>query len=272
VDALAAAAATVPKTGSVPASLGGMPFESALLAASVPQGRKLRDNAARLQLAVNEKFDTLVSAPDKGKKVSLGNNLELVVLGPNQERLDALEKDWRAKVKAAKKAKKTKPANFMRLTADFVDESVYNLSSIVVLASSGGKRMLLTGDARGDDLLKAVKKAGLMKNGVLHVEVLKVPHHGSDRNVSTEFFRQITADRYVISADGRHGNPDVAMLKMLTEAREDDGDPYEIFLTNKVAKVDTLLKKEKTAGKKLTVVYRPTNGTLLVELGEPLPA
>jgi hypothetical protein len=35
--------------------------------------------------------------------------------------------------------------------AAFVDQSVPNLSSIVVLAELGGKRMLLTGDACGED-------------------------------------------------------------------------------------------------------------------------
>ena len=109
------------------------------------------------------------------------------------------------------------------------DESVFNLSSIVVLAELGGKRMLLTGDARGDDIKQAVSTAKLLKKGKLHVHILKVPHHGSDNNVATDFFRTITADHYVISGNGDYGNPEVATLNMISEARPDDG--FTLHLT-----------------------------------------
>ena len=45
--------------------------------------------------------------------------------------------------------------------------------------------MLLTGDARGDDVLAGLREAGLLRRSPLHVDVLKLPHHGSDRNVET---------------------------------------------------------------------------------------
>ena len=42
--------------------------------------------------------------------------------------------------------------------AAFSDSSVANLSSIVVLAECGGKTMMLTGDARGDDIISGVTR------------------------------------------------------------------------------------------------------------------
>lgn len=39
--------------------------------------------------------------------------------------------------------------------------SVANLSSVVVLAAVGKKRMLLTGDARGDKILEGLELVGL---------------------------------------------------------------------------------------------------------------
>ena len=91
----------------------------------------------------------------------------------------------------------------------------------MVVASLGNRRMLLTGDARGDFILDELRALDLLRNDTIHVDLLKVPHHGSERNVREDFFRQVTADHYVISADGRHGNPDVRMLQMLTRARGD---------------------------------------------------
>jgi hypothetical protein len=105
----------------------------------------------------------------------------------------------------------------------------------------------------------------------MHVDLLKEPHHGSDRNVATEFFRAITADHYVISADGKHGNPDLPMLKMLTEARADDGEAYTIHMTNKLPEVDKFLRAEQAEGKNFTVVYRESAAlSLRIDLGEAL--
>ena len=94
------------------------------------------------------------------------------------------------------------------LLAAFADKSVPNLSSIVVLAELGGKSMLLTGDARGDKILEGMELAGLLEEGGnKHVDLLKVPHHGSDNNMETIFFKRVPADHYVFSGDGEHGNP-----------------------------------------------------------------
>ena len=51
--------------------------------------------------------------------------------------------------------------------------------------------MLLTGDARGDKILEGMELAGLLeKDGKRHVDILKVPHHGSDNNMETIFFKR----------------------------------------------------------------------------------
>ncbi len=153
------------------------------------------------------------------------------------------------------------------LAAAYLDESVYNLSSIVVLAEAGKKKMLLTGDARGDDVLKGLKSSGLLKSKPLHVDLLKLPHHGSDRNVETDFFRQITADHYVVSADGKHGNPEISTLQMISEARGKD--KFTIHLTNKEKRLDTFFASEKKKGKKYDVVFRdPKELSLWVDLGD----
>ena len=80
--------------------------------------------------------------------------------------------------------------------------------------------MLLTGDARGDKILEGLELVGLLKQGgTLHVDVLKVPHHGSANNLEPDFFERITADHYVFSGDGEHGNPERESLEMLLRAR-----------------------------------------------------
>jgi hypothetical protein len=103
---------------------------------------------------------------------------------------------------------------------------------------------LLTGDARGDYLIEGLKQEGLLDaNGKLHVDILKMPHHGSDRNVDPSFFSTITADHYLASADGTFGNPDRPTLEMLIDKRGKDA-AYTIHLTYPLADIDARRKGE----------------------------
>ena len=133
-----------------------------------------------------------------------------------QPELLALQKkhdDWLKKLKEKGKIPR-------QALAAYVDKSVPNLSSIVVLAKAGGKTMLLTGDARGDKILEGLELVGALEpGGTLHVDLLKVPHHGSANNLDAGFFERITADHYVFSGNGEHGNPERETLEMLFDAR-----------------------------------------------------
>jgi hypothetical protein len=247
VETLGARGARVSATLSEPARL---------VAASIPQGRALRDLARSLGLDGNPPFDGLVAAPEK---VDWGDGLELRVLGPDEERLQDLRDAWERDVR------RRSPSE--AIVAAYLDESVYNLSSIVVLARFRGKTMLLTGDARGDDVLAGLRSAGLLRRGSLHVDVLKLPHHGSDRNVETDFFRRIVADHYVVSGDGSHHNPEVAALRMLSESRDDDD--FVLHLTYRDgkhelgAKLRKFEKDERRRGRRYEIRYAE---------GRPLPS
>ena len=92
----------------------------------------------------------------------------------------------------------------------------------------------------------------------MRVDLLKVPHHGSERNFEQEFFEQVTADHYVISADGKYGNPDVETLRMLTQARGKDR--YTIWFTNKVTRVENFLSKDSKKGRKYSGRLSRTQG------------
>lgn len=201
-------------------------FEQSNMLASVGQGRELRDLAKFLNLDGNVPFGGIVKTPHQ--PVQFGP-LELTVLGPDDKNLAALQADWNKKVQELlKKPSKAAKAEL----AAYVDKSVYNLSSIVVLAKADQKTMLLTGDARGDFTLTAMRNAGLLKDdgNPFAVDLLKLPHHGSDRNVDQDYFDNIHASHYVISADGKYTNPDVPTLEMISKSRNDDD--FTIWLTN----------------------------------------
>ena len=159
--------------------------EAAMLVASVPQGRQLRDDAKLLEFVVNKPFDSIVEASG-GANIDppLATGLDVVVVGPTADRVEAFQEKWD---KELKKRNLDQPDTIS--AADYLDKSVWNLASIVVLLRSGDKEILLTGDGRGDYILEGMEDAGLFENGKRHISILKVPHHGSSNNVEPDFFR-----------------------------------------------------------------------------------
>ncbi len=195
--------------------------------ASITQGRDLRQLAEQLDVKANAPFEGLVMLPQGGKAVvPMAGGLSLTVVAPAEDRAAKLAAEWEKQVKSHK----WQATEGVGEAQAFTDTSLYNLSSIAVLAEFEGKRILLTGDARGDDILKGLATSGLARGGSIHVDVFKLPHHGSSRNASPEMFSRIIADHYVISANGENGNPDPETLGMIHKAR--GGDTYTIHLTN----------------------------------------
>jgi Metallo-beta-lactamase superfamily len=246
--------------------------------ASVGQGRDLRDLARKYHWSPNLGFEGLVSAPDDaGVPVDL-DPLRLTVIGPRQAELEELREAWEEKVAEMAAAE---PAEAAKIAA-YLDGSVYNLSSIVCLADVGSgeerKRMLLTGDARGDKIIEGLKAAGEMDSGVVTVDLLKVPHHGSSRNLTQEFFEQVKAKEIVISANGKHGNPDIETLEMISAARPDDGFtiyltyPYAAFELGLGQEIESFFERDKAEGDRAyEVVLRPdSDPSLRVNLLDPL--
>lgn len=227
-----------PASLSGEADVDGLDPSVAKVLASVGQGFRLRDDAKGLKLRVNPEFaGKLILAKKKAKKVDMGKGLKFTIIGPMNDEVMALQKDHDTFLK--KKEKATTAA-----LAAFSDTSVANLSSVVVLAEVGKKRILLTGDARGDKILKGLELVGLLKDdgeSTMHVDVLKGPHHGSDRNVEPIFFRRITADHYVFSGNGEHGNPERETLQMLLDERGDED--YTVHLTYPIDEIDVERKK-----------------------------
>lgn len=220
--------------------------------ASYGQGRAIRDEAAALGLEGNAPFGGQLTC-GATRKVE---GVDVTVVGPDDLALEKLAKRWR-------KAKKR--ADPQVITAAYTDGSIPNLSSIVLHLEHSGRTALLTGDARGDRILKGLEACGKATAGEpLHVSLLKLPHHGSDRNMKPEFFERVRADHYVISADGvKHRHPSEATLEALVASRAPN-DEYTVHLTNDVPFATALLTSLR-AGRAFDVAVR-AEGDPVIEI------
>jgi beta-lactamase superfamily II metal-dependent hydrolase len=229
---------------------------SALVMQSIGQGIALAGDLKALCLDGNQPVGGLVLAKVGQPPIHI-NGAKVMVVGPLQTRIEALRKEWQAALKEPDKEKRKEALQELFLPSKKLDKSITNLSSIVVLVEVDGRKLLLTGDAHGGDVVEAWKDLGLPTPAKL--DLLKMPHHGSIRNVTREFMTFFEATHYVFSADGKHNNPDAETVEALVQLHGH----REIMLhfTNDAVKWMKPYKVEKNGSEVATLA------DLLTELG-----
>ncbi|MEP3889008.1 MAG: hypothetical protein ABJN69_01000 [Hellea sp.] len=183
--------------------------------------------------------------------IILADGLSLTLLGPTQTILRDFIPDWAKEMqKAIANQRSDIPANAMRGLDGFdvwrnvnrkgrpkltdkaslmaladkrtkIDHSGANGSSICILLEYQGKSALLTGDAHPDNLLKTLNLYSPGKP--LSVDLVKLPHHGSEKNVTSELIEKLKSPRFLISTSGSYfGHPDpVAVARIIAKSSHD---------------------------------------------------
>ena len=226
------------------------------LASSVKQAIQVsrRIGAKQLRIPLNPDADgKLMMRRANQAPITIGS-MKLTVLGPTGENLKELRKEWKDwldKHQPQLESIRTKAAqdDLLLGTADvsgilsglalqaatFGDpKSVTppNLASLTLFVKEGNQTILLTGDARGDQIIDGLEKTGLMPaSGKLHVDVLKVQHHGAENNIDPVFCDTVTADHYVFCGDGDSGNPDPRVCELIVKHRlaENVSTPFKFW-------------------------------------------
>jgi beta-lactamase superfamily II metal-dependent hydrolase len=185
------------------------------------QGEKLSADIMAGKVPWNAAFDGhAVKVPDNGalpvKKLEGG--LELVVLGPTNEKLRILKPVWvkackEAGIKPGKPKARPRPAGleteaFGPINVDTLADTKFkedptepNGSSIILLLRYEGITVLLGADGH-----PAVIEAGLKRlapdDARVKLDAYKVAHHGSQNNVSRSLLERLECSRYLFSSSG----------------------------------------------------------------------
>jgi len=252
----------VPRLAAIMAlSNSSVMSETGLAVNGIGEGRSLRIHALALGMDLNKGFAGGLITLDSAGGTRQFDNITLQVVGPTQANLQALRDKW-AEWLDDNEGNLQNDDPFVMANSD---QSVPNLSSIMVLAKGGGRTMLLTGDGRSDHLLEGLDAAGLLDGqGKMHVDVLKLPHHGSSRNITRTFFKKVTADVYVASANGKDDNPDLATLIWLVEAAKEQNRHPKIVVTNRTPSVQKLLEEYPKADLGYTLEVMPSNDSVMI--------
>ncbi|MEO6721232.1 MAG: MBL fold metallo-hydrolase [Ferruginibacter sp.] len=223
-------------------------------AQAIQLSRRLKPQ--QLNIPLNAFFDGKLAMFRQNTPTKTLGNLQISMIAPFKEDLDQLRKEWnkwldesQAQVqKIREKVDKdldslitgTAPEiTFFEALADEwapallsqIDTAVKvlgkrqkvttpNLASIMFLVEEGTKTLLMTGDGHWQDILKGLKATGkLDEQQGLHLDVLKVQHHGSEHNLSDDFCKVITATNYIFCGNGENENPDLDVVRAIVKSR-----------------------------------------------------
>jgi beta-lactamase superfamily II metal-dependent hydrolase len=190
----------------------------------------------------SERKDKLMVLSEANETYQVGG-FKILLLGPTVEDLENLRKDWNAWIsekgpdirKIQREAKEAAGPlglsedeamlHLMLKEAEKLGEgegqvSEPNIASLTLLLDNGHHTVLMTGDARSKELLAGLKQHGLISDEQgIHVDVLKVQHHGAAGNVTDQFCKSVTADHYIFCANGAHTNPEWVVLDGILKYR-----------------------------------------------------
>jgi beta-lactamase superfamily II metal-dependent hydrolase len=188
----------------------------------------------------------LLYAGQPGEKFTLGGT-QFTLIGPTQDELKDLREGWNNWLRANKTRLRNLRAELKKRVEEFSNGNlngspfdlstwegvpghegvtVPNIASLMWMVEEEKdgqrKRLLLTGDGQEDFILAGLRRTGFLgpgKSDGLHLDVLKVQHHGSPNNLDKEFARKVSADHYVFCGNGEHHNPSTDVIEWIYNSR-----------------------------------------------------
>jgi beta-lactamase superfamily II metal-dependent hydrolase len=253
------------------------------------EGEILSEAIKRRGWSLNPQFRDRVAVVSKGSlpTAHLPGGMTITLLSPTPTKLETLRPVWEDVVReaglleggvaaveraASRRGVTLGPVDVEKLaqTATPADSAPANGSTIAFLAEYEGMSCLFAGDAHPDVLLESVTR--LLKERKLQrltVSALKVPHHGSQHNVTQELANLVTARAYLFSSDGtRTQHPHAPAVARILMSPHDDGAELVFNYKTVFNKIWDSRMLERKYG------YRarfPENGEegVVVELGRP---
>lgn len=219
---------------------------------SVKQGSTLGALLLTGGYNLNRSFEGKAVSKDNIKKIEL-EEISINILSPNNEKLEALKKKWFRELTKKKwnfnitEDKLFDDAfEFMLLMYEeelLIDkteislekitpvESVQNLiqrkvnkdnsptngSSIAICMNYEGKNLLFLADGHPDILYESIYNLGIKT-----FDLVKVPHHGSKKNMTIQLAELLKSNKLLISTNGNtHTHPDLESLSRLIYMNKD---------------------------------------------------
>lgn len=145
----------------------------------------------------------------QGDRIKIGD-AEVQVLLPTETRLSSLKQYWNVGIE-----KLHKEGKYLLLGGWKEDDSPTNGSSITLLISIADKRLLFAGDAFPGDLESVCRELAEEE-----IHVMKLPHHGSGRNITLQMLEASKCRHFLISTEQNMHRPARQAMEILSKYGE----------------------------------------------------
>ena len=217
-----------------------------------------------------------VVVADSQMKIDIGNQSYIQFISPNREQLRRMNKKWELYVKRIynripnidnlhirnafeafqwiinnvdyENVQEMVSANVLtkekiermatsRYSYDYTDE---NMESIAFVLVCGNKKMLFLSDANIEVCRKNLEQ--IYGNTPLKINLIKLPHHGSKRDISMRFLKQYYSDSYLISAGETKLRPSMETIAMILV--NDYEENKKIYIVNRNQTIECFDKEK----------------------------
>lgn len=160
--------------------------------------------------------------------VIIRGGLEFTILSPSAETLGKLQKKWVREAGSNAKETAKGQTDYLTSVADLIssdtfvkDTSVANGSSIAFILRAEDKNIVLLGDAFANTVSAKPLDLDYCEDYPLEAEIVKVSHHGSKKNTSSDLLKLIRSEKFIISTDGSiFGHPDKRAIARILKSND----------------------------------------------------
>jgi len=199
----------------------------------------------------NASFEGRAVSRDNVDKVKI-DDVWINILSPNSEKLEKLKKEWIKKLTDKKWNFNITEDNLFDDAFEFMmlmqeesqiertdvsldekniiksvekliegkinlDNSPTNGSSIAICIGYGERNLLFLADGHPDILERNIYNLGIEK-----FDLIKIPHHGSKKNMTLDLSKVLKSDKFLISTNGKnHTHPDLETIAKLIYMHKD---------------------------------------------------
>jgi beta-lactamase superfamily II metal-dependent hydrolase len=183
---------------------------------STGQGIKLEDHLEGMKNSINKEIwsHSIITAGNEFSR--FGCNFK--ILSPSipklQKLLTAWEKDrLNANTSAASKDYDKSFQELLNSDEFIEDKKPHNGSSLAFIFEFNGKKLLLLGDSHPSVIANSLRELGFSVDNRLHIDYVKISHHGSKANTNDDLLSLISSRNFIISTNGNyHGLPNKKTL------------------------------------------------------------
>jgi beta-lactamase superfamily II metal-dependent hydrolase len=220
---------------------------------SVMQGTSLGGYLLKYNYSWNKSFNGRAIKIEENKEgINVKDNIKIILISPNQEKLDKLSGEWIADLNRRYNIKKIGKEQIWDDAFEFymsnlneeysggrdTSNKIIDIKDIESLASKEEKdtsktngstisfiieykekdlekKLLFLGDSHEDIVFEQLEK--LKNKGYkLIFDVVKISHHGSNKNTSQRLIDLIESEKFIISTDGRkHNHPNIELISKI---------------------------------------------------------